>query len=158
METEYTNVASELKNGNFIIISTSGVSMEPLLHDKRKKNATQVLIKPISAELETGDLPIFIIGDGKYVIHRIIKKITDENGVVRMYYTRGDNCIGHEKIPPAAILGIVAEIYRNGHTVKVTDRGYRIYVSIWNKIFPIRLIWYKVRIYIHKIAHRIRSK
>ena len=158
METEYTNVASELKNGNFIIISTSGVSMEPLLHDKKKKNATQVLIRPLSDRPKTGDLPIFIRNDGKYVIHRIIKEITDENSGVKMYYTRGDNCIGYEKVPPAAILGTVEEIYRRGRTIKAADRGYRMYVSIWNTIFPIRRVWYKLRIYIHKAARKIRSK
>lgn len=162
MEKEYTNVASELKNGKFIIISTSGVSMKPLLYDKKKKYATQVLIKPVKERPVPGDLPIFMRIDGKYVIHRIVKEVTDDDGNVKLYYTRGDNCIGCEKVPPAAILGIVEEIYRKGRTIKVTDGGYRLYVRVWNAIFPVRRIWYKIRGRIYafrrRIKNRIRSK
>lgn len=158
MEKEYTSVESELKKGRFIIISTSGVSMQPLLYDKRKKKATQVLVEPLKGDPEPGDLPVFIRYDGKYVIHRIVKKVTDGQGNVQMYYTRGDNCMSCEKISPDAVLGLVSEIYRKGRTIKVTDKGYKVYVRIWNMIFPLRYIWYRIRIYLYAIIRRIRSR
>ena len=57
MSVEYTDIRTELLQGRFVIISTSGVSMQPLLYDKGKKNTTQVLVEPITKPLKAGDLP-----------------------------------------------------------------------------------------------------
>ena len=51
MNNEYSNLRKELEAGRSVIIFTTGVSMEPLLHDKRKENATHVLVIPTSERL-----------------------------------------------------------------------------------------------------------
>ena len=158
MSVEYTDIRTELLQGRFVIISTSGVSMQPLLYDKGKKNTTQVLVEPITKPLKAGDLPLFIRQDGKYVLHRLIKVYKDADGNAVLYRTRGDNCMSCERIVPDNMLGIVTEIYRNGRTIRPQDTGYRIYIKLWNIIFPIRYIWYKIRAKLSGVKRRLRRK
>lgn len=150
MSVEYTDIRTELSKGRFVIISTSGVSMQPLLYGKGKKKTTQALVEPITEPLKEGDLPLFVRQDGKYVIHRLIKVYKDSCGNAVLYRTRGDNCMTCERITPDNMLGIVTEIYRKGRTIKPTDSGYRIYIKLWNIIFPLRYVWYKIRTKIYR--------
>lgn len=149
MLPEISNVKKELQEGRFVIISTSGVSMQPLLYDKKKKKATQVLVEPISGEIRKGDLILFEHG-GKFIIHRLIKIKQDGNMI-----TRGDNCLTCEHIKRENILGAVTQIYRKNRTIKDTDRLYRLYVRIWNMIFPFRYIYYRGRIVTSHARRRI---
>lgn len=135
MSNEKTTIVEELKAGKPIVTFTSGSSMEPLLYERK----THVVIEPLVKELEVGELPIFLRKDGKYVIHRIIR--VDNS----CYYTRGDNCIGIERVPKEQVLGKVAEIYRNGKRIKVTDFGYKIYVKFWMFTSGLRICCYRVR-------------
>ncbi len=135
MSSETTNIAEQLHLGNTVIVFTKGTSMQPLLIEGK----SYVVLKPIERRLKVGDLPIVLRSDGKYVIHRVIA-MTD-NGCI----TRGDNCVTRESVKNESILGIVTEIQRKDKTIKVTDKKYRLYVAIWNIIYPIRWLCYKLR-------------
>lgn len=139
-----SNTKKELAAGKTVITYTKGVSMQPLLYEGK----TSVVIKPLSRPLKKGDLPLYILADNRYVLHRIIK--IEGN----MVYTRGDNCISCEKVPMERIIGIVTEIYRKGRTIKVTDRGYQCYVFFWNLIYPIRQFLCKTKLMIRKRMKR----
>ena len=141
MNKELTKIKDELLAGRPVISFTSGVSMEPLLHDKRKKNATHVLIVPVTGICNVGDMPLVFMKDGRYILHRIIK-VDKKDGKV-FYRTRGDNCIGSEYVSQDSVFGIVTEIYYKNKTVKVTDKMYKQYVKIWMSSYPIRKIWMK---------------
>ncbi len=153
MDLEISNVKRELQSGRFVIISTSGVSMQPLLYDKKKKKATQVLVEPVSVGIKKGSLPLFEYGKGRLVIHRLINIYPD--GSIK---TRGDNCIGCEYIKRENIYGIVTQIYRNNRTIKVTDKSYKMYVQLWNLIFPLRYIYYRSRIILSKVKRHVLHK
>ncbi len=150
MEIRHTDIRTELFHNRFVIISTSGVSMKPLLYDKGRKDATQVLIEPVTGQLRVGELPLFERQDGKLVIHRVIEVRKDSLGNAIMYRTRGDNCMSCEQIHPDKVLGMVTKIYRKRRTINVTDCGYRMYVRIWNAIYPLRYIWYRMRVRVKK--------
>lgn len=139
MNKELTRIKDELEAGKPVISFTSGVSMEPLLHDKRKKNATHVLIMPVTEVCKVGDMPLVFMNDGRYILHRIIR--VDEKAGKIFYQTRGDNCIGSEYVSQESVLGVVSEIYYKNKTVKVTDKNYNRYVRIWMKLYPIRKVW-----------------
>lgn len=141
-----TTIADELRNGHPVATYTTGISMEPLLKEKK----TYVVIEPLRRELQTGDLPIFRRPDGVYIIHRVI----GQEG--QCYLTRGDNCLHYEKVPKEQFLGIVTEIQRNGKTIRVTDRGYRNYVRFWNGIWPVRKQLYRIRGLKYKCTRMIR--
>ena len=139
MNKELTRIKDELAAGKPVISFTSGVSMEPLLHDKRKKNATHVLILPVQGICKIGDMPLVFMNDGRYILHRIIR-VDEKEGKI-FYQTRGDNCIGSEYVSQEAVLGVVREIYYKNKTVKVTDENYNRYVKVWMKLYPIRKVW-----------------
>ena len=137
MNKEFTRLKDELSAGRSVLSFTSGVSMEPLLHDKRKKNATHVLIVPITGICQVGDMPLALLPDGRYILHRIIRVNKKQDKVI--YVTRGDNCVGCEYVPQEAVYGVVREIYyKNNKTVKVTDKKYQRYVKVWMRLYPIR--------------------
>ncbi len=136
MNKEFSNLRNELKNGRSVITFTTGVSMEPLLHDKRKKNATHVLVVPVNGPLSVGDMPLVQLTDERYMIHRIIR-IAEEDEQ-RIYVTRGDNCIGCERIRQEQVLGVVTEIYEKDKKISVTDKKYLRYVKRRMRNYPIR--------------------
>ena len=144
MNKELTRLKDELMAGRPVISFTSGVSMEPLLHDKRKKNATHVLIVPVTGICQVGDMPLALLPDGRYILHRIIRVNKKQDKVI--YVTRGDNCVGCEYVPQEAVYGVVREIYyKNDKTVKVTDKDYQRYVKIWMSVFPLRKLLKRCR-------------
>ena len=159
MNKELTRIKDELAAGKPVISFTSGVSMEPLLHDKRKKNATHVLILPVQGICKIGDMPLVFMNDGRYILHRIVR--VDEKAGKIFYQTRGDNCIGSEYVSQEAVLGVVSEIYYKNKTVKVTDENYNRYVRVWMKLYPIRKVWMRGKGFIFrrlKVIKRILIK
>lgn len=136
MSKEVSSLEEQLRAGKTASAFTRGVSMQPLLYERK----THVILQPLQRELVPGDLPIYRTPEGVYVIHRLI------GADASCYYTRGDNCITSEKVPKEWMLGIVTEIFRNGKYVKVTDRGYRIYVAVWMHTYPVRRIFYFLRL------------
>lgn len=140
MSDSKTTIAEQLRNGKSVIVGTKGISMQPLLYERK----THVVVEPVDRPLKKSELPIWFLKDGTYVIHRIIR-VDDE-----FYYTRGDNCIGTETVPKDNVLGIVTQIYRKGKTIEVTDRKYRCYVRIWSIIAPVRIFIYKLRARVRK--------
>lgn len=152
MNREYSNLRRELKEGRAVITFTTGTSMEPLLHDKRKPNATHVLVVPVTGPLSVGDMPFVQITDEKYMIHRIIR-IEEEDGQ-RIYITRGDNCIGCERILPEQILGVVTEIYEKQRKICITDKRYLRYVKRRMRSYPLRRRMASLR----RVASKIKRK
>lgn len=148
MNEEKTTIEEQLKAGNTVVSFTKGTSMQPLLYEGK----TYVVIAPITGELSVGDLPLWRRGDGKYVLHRLVKIEGD------FCYTRGDNCIGTEKVPREDMLGVVTEICRGGRIIPVTNKGYRRYVSLWLRLSPVRIPLYKLRAKLAGIYHRLRTR
>lgn len=120
--------------------------MHPLLYEGKG----YVLLAPITGELSVGDIPIFQRADGKYVLHRLVKIEGD------FCYTRGDNCVGMEQVPRDAMLGVVTEIVQNGKTIRVTDPGYRRYVSLWMRLAPVRIPLYHLRAKLWGAANKLQ--
>ena len=155
MNKEFTRLKDELSAGRSVISFTSGVSMEPLLHDKRKKNATHVLIVPITGICQVGDMPLALLPDGRYILHRIIRIDKKQDKVI--YVTRGDNCVGCEYVPQEAVYGVVREIYyKNDKTVKVTDKKYQRYVKVWMQLYPIRKFFMRCRGLIGRVYRKVK--
>ena len=156
MNKEFTRLKDELSAGRSVISFTSGVSMEPLLHDKRKKNATHVLIVPVTGICQVGDMPLALLPDGRYILHRIIRVNKKQDKVI--YVTRGDNCVGCEYVPQEAVYGVVREIYyKNNKTVKVTDKKYQRYVKVWMRLYPIRKFFMRCRGLVGRVYRKVKT-
>lgn len=152
MNKESSNVKKELQEGRAVLTFTSGASMQPLLYDKTKKQATHVLLEPIQRVLSKGDLPIIELPDGRYMIHRIIR-VAEKRGQI-YYQTRGDNCITEEWSKKEAAFGIVTKVYRKGKTIEVTDKRYLFYVKFWLLSYPVRYAFRRGIILLSKIKRK----
>ena len=107
-----------------------GDSMRPLF----KGGRDNVIIKPITAPLKKGDVPLYKKDDGKYVLHRIVRI---KNG---FYYVRGDNRAFSYKITDKNLVGILTGYYKKGKYVDVNSFGYKFYVGFWRFSFPVRFV------------------
>ena len=105
-------------------IQTIGVSMEPLLHDRK----STVTIKAKTAPLQKYDVVLYRRPAGKYVLHRIIKVLDGA------YLIRGDNSIENEVVPDEWIFGVMTGYYGNEQDqyVSCESARYRYYLkTLW---------------------------
>ena len=149
----------------FVLPKTSGKSMRPLIWEKDHR----VVVAPLNMEAIVGDLLMFRhrLSDGKSIniVHRVVdcNRTYDET----IYITRGDNCLGIERVSPSEVIGRVVEIhrisgYRPWHIIpfkkiSVSDPSYRIYTRIWLALWPARRIAYLLRLHAYGLYSRLRS-
>lgn len=116
-----SKLLSELEQSGELIYTTSGVSMYPMLRNRRDI----VHIKKCDGVLKRYDLPLYVRKSGKLVLHRILRVRNDH------YIICGDNCFSLEKVPFDAVKGYVDEFWRNDKHYTNGNILYRIYVHIW---------------------------
>ncbi|MBE6583834.1 MAG: hypothetical protein E7649_02455 [Ruminococcaceae bacterium] len=115
--SDIANIEKILGEQGVYVSTTSGVSMVPMLRDRRDT----IVIKPAKERLKKYDVALYRRGDS-YVLHRVIKVLPDS------YVIRGDNCIKKEfGITDADILGKLVEFYRKDKRVDMNKLSYRAY-------------------------------
>ena len=129
-----TAVESELRDSGVYISVTKGTSMRPLF----KTNRDVVILKKVEKEPVKYDVVLYRDAAGKYLLHRIIKVTPDS------FIIRGDNTFLRERVAKDRIIAVLDEYKRNGKKHSTGDFGYRLYVRVWNFIYPIRFILHKV--------------
>lgn len=139
------NIEEMLKNEGLYITTTVGVSMYPLLKNRRDN----VLIRPVTRELKKYDVPLYKRGD-KYLLHRIIGKT--QNG----YIIRGDNCDRKEfDITDDKIIGVLEALWRKEKYFTVDNFFYKIYSRVIVFLHPVRFVDRRIRYYLKRIKERI---
>ena len=140
------------KNGEFIY-TVRGVSMMPLLRQRRD---LIVIEKKGPERLKKYDTALFVRpkgADGRdYVLHRVLKASDDGT-----YWIVGDNCVSGDTVREEQILGVMTSLVRNGKTIRVTDPGYRLYVTLWCRPYRLRIALLRLRGYAAALWHKIRS-
>ena len=124
--------------------TTSGISMYPLLRDKKYV----VKIVPANERLKKYDVALFRRGK-QLVLHRVIKVFPDR------YFIRGDNCDGGEYVFDSQIVGLLSEINGKDRHVKVEDTSYILYSRFTVYFFPIRYFAKKIYRFVRSVAKRI---
>ncbi len=137
----------ELENHQYVVITPVGCSMQPLMYGGK----CSVIVEKPTNPLRPNDLPVYLRTDGAQVIHRIIRVGQD------CYYIRGDNCLGLEVVPKEQVVGVVTKIYKNGRYISMDDPAYRCYVAIWNAIFPLRALFYRLKSKLSQLKSRWRA-
>lgn len=117
-----------------LIYKTKGTSMRPMLRENRDLVVIAVPDRPVKKY----DVVLYKRNNA-YVLHRVLRVNESE------YLIRGDNTYSMEKVPRAAVLGILTEFKRNGKTYSVNNTGYRYYARIWHAIYPLRRLAIRVR-------------
>ena len=120
-----------LKNDGVYVSTTSGVSMYPMLRDRRDT----IVVTPTQARLKKYDVALYRRGDS-YVLHRVIKVLPDS------YVIRGDNCALKEYVPNSSVLGKLTEVWRADKKLNMQCASYKAYsrlVTFFNPIVRIKL-------------------
>lgn len=131
---ERLKIEDVLKNEGVYIATISGISMYPMLRNRRDT----VVIKPYEGRLKKFDVPLYKVGD-RYILHRIIKVLPDS------YIIRGDNLWEKEYgITDEKILGVLTSFYRDEKKINLNGFGYKTYVYVWHYMFYLRVFVQKV--------------
>lgn len=151
MSDNYYNnkhIESVLAERDEIMVSTSGISMYPMLRHRRD----MIVLTKVQRPLKKYDVPLYRKQSGKLVLHRILK--VTKNG----YIIRGDNLFHKEyDITDENIIAMLKGFYRNGKYYECnTHIGYKIYIRINRYTFYLRLLWSKyLRPFLSKVKHSI---
>ena len=135
-----------LRDEGVFVSTTSGVSMYPMLRDRRDT----IVVRPLKEgeRLKKLDVPLYKRGE-KYVLHRIIGVKGDE------YVIRGDNTFMKEYVRKDAVIGVLVSFTRKGKKHTTEELGYKFYSRFWNFIYPLRTFKRKLRALASKIYHKL---
>ena len=126
------------------ISAPSGRSMRPMLREGRDT----VRVEACEGRLGRYDVALYARGDGKHVLHRVIR--VREND----YVMRGDNCDYDEYgITDDMVIGRLVGFWRGERYVSCDARSYRLYVRVHTLLYPCRFL----RIRTFKFLRRVLS-
>lgn len=131
----------EISRTGKLIYTNVGDSMMPLI----RQNRDLLIIEKVSGRLKKYDVPLYKRDSGQYVLHRIIKVRKDD------YVMCGDNRWQKEYgITNRHIIGVLTGVIRDGKTISVNDKKYRLYVHLWCDFFHVRALILKVKNYLKR--------
>lgn len=134
-----TTFEKELDRKNTITYTCRGISMLPLL--RQKKDLFTVTKQ--QGRYKKYDVVLYKRVNGDYVLHRIVKVLKDG------YVILGDNCLNKEYgITDKDILGIMTSFVRDGREYQVSQKGYQLYVRVWYALYPVRRLWKLIKVHI----------
>lgn len=123
--------------GGQMTICVSGSSMSPfLIHGKDSVK----LIKCRPQDLKKGEILLFRRSTGELVLHRVKQVLRDGSLIMN-----GDAQIWCEQISPEQAIAAVVSIERDGKITACTSHKYRTAVFLWQLMFPIRSLIFRVR-------------
>lgn len=129
------------------VSTTVGVSMFPMLRNRRDT----IIVRPYEGRLKKYDVPLYKRGSD-YILHRIIEVRPDS------YVICGDNCIQKEYgITDEQILGVLTGFYRGSKLIDMDGFGYKLYVRVWCRLYPIRKIYSRMRSVAAKVWRKIQK-
>lgn len=131
------------------IFTISGYSMLPFMGSQRD----QVLLSKRDFEnLKKGEIILFQLDCGKYILHRIYK-VTNEG-----YLTMGDGNLHYDGvIRPDQIIGVVEKIYRKNKEIECKSLWFRITSKMWMILLPIRKYILKLYHFMHFCKKKVKS-
>lgn len=124
-----------------LIYTNVGDSMMPII----RQNRDLLIIEKVNGRLKKYDVPLYKRDSGQYVLHRILKVRKND------YVICGDNRRQKEYgITDSHIIGVLTGIVRDGKTIYVNDKKYRLYVHLWCDFFPIRALILRAKNYLKR--------
>lgn len=128
---EKRTIEEELEKRDYLLLQTAGISMEPLLHNRK----SSAVIRKAPPVLKKYDVVLFKRpGTEEYVLHRILKIRKKD------YLICGDNGLYREPVAQKNILGIMAGFYpdEGGEYIACEDRKYRRYLRTLGLRYAVR--------------------
>lgn len=122
----------------------NGRSMQPMLVSGRDS----VLLSPIKGEIHKYDVVLYRYDNGKYVMHRVVKRQDD------CYTCLGDNTERFEQVEARQMIAVVTEFTRNGRTIQVSNPFYRLYCRLWRPTRPLRIVYKRAKSILRRCIKR----
>lgn len=144
MEQLYALMEQKLAQGGSVVLPVTGISMNPMLVHHRD---SATLCAANTAK--KGELIFFRRDNGSFVLHRVVRIVGPGE-----YLCCGDNQYEPEPVRGSQILATVTEFTRKGKVYSVKALGYRVYVTVWVWLFPVRRPLLAVR----RVFGRLRKK
>ena len=139
-----TDIETLLKKDGVFVSTTSGVSMFPMLRDRRDT----IIVTKRDGRLQKYDVALYKRGDS-YVLHRVIDVLPDS------YIIRGDNCLAKEYgITDDTVLGVLTGFYRGDKEKSMKSFSYKLYSRLIVVAHPLVTFRIKVRA---RLSRRRRS-
>ena len=138
----------QLSNGGSAVLTVTGYSMMPMLHDRRDS----VTLIPVNGQEHKGDIVLYKRENGAYVLHRIIAE--NQEGFVCC----GDNQYMREPVHRQQLIAKVTSFVYKGKELSVENKTYKVYVALWVGLFPLRGVYIPVRRFLGKIIRKFASK
>ncbi len=133
--------------GGHFTLCVSGSSMNPFLVHGRDFVR---LKKYIAQDLKKGRILLFRRDTGELVLHRVRRVLPDGRLVMN-----GDAQVWCETISPDMVIAAVSDIECNGKSVSCNSFKYRTKIFLWQLLFPIRSLIFRVR---NKLKRMINKK
>lgn len=130
-----SNKIEDILDEKGVYVSTTvGVSMFPMLRNRRDTIVIKPVTKSSNVRLCKYDVPLYRRRDD-YVLHRIVG-VTDTG-----YIICGDNCLAKEfNISDEQIIGVLSGFFRDNREINMNGVGYRLYCRVWVAMYPVRCI------------------
>lgn len=142
--TEPLRIEEVLATEGVYLCTTVGVSMEPLLKNRRDT----VEIRPPRGRLQKYDVALYRRGPS-YVLHRVVRVLPDS------YVICGDHCVTREyDIRDEQIVGVMTAFWRKGHYIKADNRLYRLWAVVHCALFWLRAPLLQLRYRIGRLLCR----
>ena len=140
-------IGLQLENGGRATITVTGISMLPMLYNRRDS----VTLIPGGKE-KLGDVIFYRRDNGQYVLHRIIR-LTEDG-----YICCGDNQYEKEPVRPEQVIAVVDSFVRKGKLYTHTHFGYRVYTALWVRLFFMRRFYIAVRRWAGRLLSRMKKR
>ena len=147
MSDERKSAEQMLAETGLWVSTTSGRSMEPMLHDRRDT----VVVKPADGRLRRYDVALYRAG-GKLILHRVVRVLPDG------YKIRVDDSEATETVKDDQILGVLTSFTRHGRSIDAHSRRHLAYAATWTWLFPLRKGCHKARVGLVKVRRRLFPK
>ena len=130
-----TDIETILEKEGVFVSTTSGVSMYPMLRDRRDT----IIVTCPEERLKKFDVALYKRGES-YVLHRVINVLPDS------YIIRGDNCLAKEYgITDAEVLGVLSGFYRGDKEKSMKSFSYKLYSRLIVAFHPLVSLRIKVK-------------
>ena len=149
MEASAANFREILERDGRLVYTCRGVSMLPLLRQKRD---VVILEKKTVARCKRLDTVLFVRANGQYVLHRILKVL--DGG----YWIVGDNCVGGENVREEQVIGVLTAVKRGSRTIRMTDWDYKLYSHLWCDAYPVRFFLLRVKSFVFRGLRYVKRK
>lgn len=125
----YSTPEEQLNKNGWLLQTTVGCSMEPMLYNRR----SLVKIKRLTRLPQKYDVVLFRRPRGEYVLHRVLH-VGKKTCIIR-----GDNCVAAETVPNEWLLGVLTAFSLDGaEMTPVTDKKYLAYVRRHCRAYQLR--------------------